>query len=277
VKASVRIAGTAPAAARGVSMVDGATEMLGSSPSLHNRIVADIEGRILSGDWPPGNRIPYEHELTGHYGCSRMTVSKALAQLVRAGLIERRRKAGSFVARPRSQSALLEIRDVAAEVAALNLAYAYALLGRRKRRATRADRERLGVEAGTSVLSVICRHDAGGRPFCREDRLISLTTVPDAADEPFDTVAPGPWLLAQAQWTSAEHRIRAAAADHATAETLRVTEGAPCLIVERRTSTSEQPVTHVRFTYPANAHELVASFTPSRAEQGLRPLQQTGG
>ena len=40
-----------------------------------------------------------------------MTVSKALTELARAGLIERRRKAGSFVARPQRQSALLEIRD----------------------------------------------------------------------------------------------------------------------------------------------------------------------
>ena len=47
--------------------------------------------RILSGEWPPGHRIPFEHELTARYGCSRMTVSKALGELVEAGLIERRR------------------------------------------------------------------------------------------------------------------------------------------------------------------------------------------
>ena len=247
-------------------MVDRAVETPGSAPSLHSRIVADVEGRILSGDWPPGHRIPYEHELTGEYGCSRMTVSKALAQLARAGLIERRRKAGSFVARPRSQSALLEIRDVAAEVASLGLPYAFAMLGREQRRATRADRGRLGVKAGAPVLSVICRHDAGPRPFCHEDRLISLTTIPGAAEEAFEAVAPGPWLLAQAPWSSAEHRIRAGAADRATAEALRVREGAPCLVVERRTWTAGEPVTHVKFTYPANAHELVARFTPSQGE-----------
>ena len=56
--------------------------------------------RILSGEWPPGHRIPFEHELTARYRCSRMTVSKALGDLVAAGLIERRRRAGSFVRRP---------------------------------------------------------------------------------------------------------------------------------------------------------------------------------
>ena len=60
-----------------------------------------------------------------------MTVSKALTQLARAGLIERRRKAGSFVMRPFGQSALLEIRDVASDVAALGLPYGFEVLGRR--------------------------------------------------------------------------------------------------------------------------------------------------
>jgi GntR family transcriptional regulator, histidine utilization repressor len=234
-------------------------------PSLHAQILADIEGRILSGEWRPGHRIPYEHELTEQYDCSRMTVSKALTQLMRAGLIERRRKAGSFVAQPLSQSALLEIRDVAAEVAALGLPYAFTVLRQRRRHATRADRERLSVTAGAPVLSVVCRHSAAGRPFCHEDRLISLIAVPEAAEVLFDTISPGPWLIAKSPWTSAEHRIRAIAADLAMAESLDVAEAAPCLVVERRTWIRDQPVTHVTLTYPAGAHELVANFTPSQS------------
>ena len=68
-------------------------------PSLHERILGEIEERILSGEWAPGVRIPFEHELAAHYHCSRMTVNKALSELAKAGLIERRRKAGSFVMR----------------------------------------------------------------------------------------------------------------------------------------------------------------------------------
>ncbi|MFY8153816.1 MAG: GntR family transcriptional regulator, partial [Hyphomicrobiales bacterium] len=57
--------------------------------TLHQRIRGDIEGRIMSGDLKPGDRIPFEHELSAHYGCSRMTVNKVLSALVDAGLIER--------------------------------------------------------------------------------------------------------------------------------------------------------------------------------------------
>src|SRR5690606_12709385 len=84
--------------------------------SLHQRILTDIQDRILSGEWPPGHRIPFEHELTAQYRCSRMTVSKVLTQLASARMIERRRKAGSFVSRPHSQSAVLEIPDIKTEV-----------------------------------------------------------------------------------------------------------------------------------------------------------------
>ena len=106
-----------------------------NSPSLYGQIMADIERRILSGEWPPGHKIPFEHELTSRYHCSRMTVSKALTRLASAGLIKRRRKAGTFVSRPHGQSAVLQIHDVGAEVASLGLSYAFEILRLSKRRA----------------------------------------------------------------------------------------------------------------------------------------------
>ncbi len=77
--------------------------------TIEARIRQAIEDRIRSGDWKPGHRIPFEHELVVTWGCSRATVSKALGGLARAGLIERRRKAGSFVAHPQVHSAVLEV------------------------------------------------------------------------------------------------------------------------------------------------------------------------
>ncbi|HEU6442679.1 MAG TPA: GntR family transcriptional regulator, partial [Microvirga sp.] len=65
---------------------------------LNQKIRRDIEGKIMSGEWPPGHRLPYEHELMAEYGCSRMTVSKVLSGLAVQGLITRRRRAGSVVA-----------------------------------------------------------------------------------------------------------------------------------------------------------------------------------
>jgi GntR family histidine utilization transcriptional repressor len=232
--------------------------------TLHRRILADISERILSGAWPPGHRIPFEHELAAQYGCSRMTVNKALSQLAKAGLIERRRRSGSFVRQPQSQAAVLEIHDIRTEVEALGLSYRYELESRESRRSTAQDRALLGLETSSPVLSLQCRHFAGKRPFCHEARLISLAAVPDAAAEAFSDIAPGPWLVAQVPWSAAEHRIRATAVDAATAAALDIAAGSPCLVVERRTWSAEHPVTHVRFTYAADSHVLVARFTPSQ-------------
>lgn len=238
-----------------------------TSISLHKRILCDIEHRIVSGTWPPGHRIPSEHELTTEFNCSRMTVNKVLTQLAAAGLVERRRKAGSFVTSPRSRSAILEIKDIKAEVSALGLPYRFEIVRREKRRSKRADRERLELTtAGGAVLDLDCLHFAGERPFCLENRIINLLLVPEAALQTFDEVAPGAWLLSRAPWTSAEHTIRSRNADADTAAILKVGLGAACLIIDRRTWLGEQPVTQVRLTYPGDAHELLAHFSPSHSK-----------
>ncbi|QPC88628.1 histidine utilization repressor [Mesorhizobium sp. NBSH29] len=241
------------------SAVDG-----GETLSLHQRILCEIRDRILSGEWEPGYRIPFEHELTDQYGCSRMTVNKALSQLAATGLIERRRRSGSFVRRPQLQSAILEIHDIKAEVAALALPYRYELSASIRRKATQADRLLLDVASGHTVLALSCRHFAGAKPFCLEERLISLDAVPEAAEQSFTDMAPGPWLVAKVPWSAAEHTIRATSADTACAEQLGVARGTACLVVERKTwSAEQQAITHVRLTYAGDDHALVARFTPA--------------
>ena len=233
-----------------------------SNVSLHQQIISQIEERILSGEWPPGHRIPFEHELTRLYGCSRMTVSKALTQLAKAGLIERRRKAGSFVRQPHSQSAILEIQDMEADVRALGMPYQLQMIECRRRKARRGETAMPELDPGAPVLDLTCLHLAGKRPFCLEKRVISLDAVPDASAEAFGGTAPGTWLIQRVPWTAAEHRILAAGANAQQAHVLKLAEAAACLIIERRTWLAERPVTFVQLTYPADAHDLVARFTP---------------
>lgn len=230
--------------------------------TLHQRILSDIEGRIVSGEWPPGYRIPFEVELTKQYDCSRMTVNKALTQLVKAGLIERRKKSGSFVMQPQAQAAVLEIHDIKAEVQSLNLAYSYKVAKRVRRKAQAQDRQMLDLQHNSSLVEIICTHYAGTQPFCLEKRLINLQTVPEAAGEAFEETAPGPWLLSQVPWSAAEHKIFAIGVDEEEGAMLSIPASTACLVVERRTWNKSGPVTHVRFVYPGNRHALYARFTP---------------
>ncbi len=246
---------------KGKTVMSG-TPVKAAAVSLHQRILSEIEDSILSGDWRPGHRIPFEHELTTQYKCSRMTVNKVMTQLAKAGLIERRRRAGSFVTRPHSQSAVLAIQTPKAEVQALGLPYRHELVRRSRRKSSSADRQKLGLAAPGPVLALVCRHFAGPRPFCFEDRIINLGAVPEAGEVDFTMTAPGSWLVERVPWSAAENRIRAVAADDAAGEALQIATGTPCLVVERQTWRLDKPVTVVRLIYPGSDYELVARFAP---------------
>lgn len=232
--------------------------------SLHERIVRDLEGKILSGQWPPGYRIPFEHELTDEYSCSRMTVNKAVSELVKRGLIERRRRSGSFVLRPHVQSAVLDIHDIQIEVQALGLPYRFEVKTREIRTPQPEESTRLELSADSQILSTETFHYAGKSVFCVEQRLINIAAVPEVLEEPFDTIAPGSWLLRQVPWSAAEHRIRAASADKKMAQKLGVSTGTACLVIERKTWNGATFITSVVTTYPGDQHELVAQFSPGQ-------------
>lgn len=232
-----------------------------AKPTLYKQIRADIERRILTGAWPPGHRIPFEHELMTRYNCSRMTVSKALSELTQAELIERRRRAGSFVRRPKFLSAVMQITDIRAEITALGRSYDYRMIRKSRRNATAADCARLGVGKTGKVIAISCLHSADRVPFAFEDRLIDLDAVPEAASADFAAEPPGTWLLEHVPWNEAEHAISAIVADDAAAKALAIEPGMPCLVIERRTWRVKRTLTAVRLLYPGESHKLVARFT----------------
>lgn len=234
--------------------------------TLEERIRADVEGRIRSGEWRPGDRIPFEHEFVAYYGCARATVGKALTSLARAGLIERRRKAGSFVAMPHVQSAALDIPDIGAVIAAQGEAYRFALADRAIRPVDAGDSDQQRLGAAGSLLWLKGTHFAGDTPFAAEDRAIALATVPEAADTDFSALAPGSWLLGHVPWTHARHRISAQAAGP-WGRRLGIPTAEACLVIERWTwkaiAGGEAPVTFARQVFPGRLHDLVADFAPA--------------
>lgn len=229
--------------------------------SLHARIRAAIAGRILSGEWPPGTRIPPEHELMAEWGCARATVGKALSALVAEGMVTRNRRAGTVVARPRIHSAMLTIPDVRAAVEARDGDYGFAILADELRPPCCVHLGAEGHHLGESRFLKV-QHLSEGQPLMVEDRHIFLDAVPEARAADFGTDAPGAWLVAHVPWTEAEHRIAAEAADATVARLLEIATGAPCLLIERRTWRGGETVTIVRQWFRGDAFDLTARFGP---------------
>ena len=69
-----------------------------SSPlPLYAQLAQQVEARILAGAYKEGSSIPSEHSLCDEFSVGRPTVRQATDELVRKGLVERRRGSGTFV------------------------------------------------------------------------------------------------------------------------------------------------------------------------------------
>ncbi|NRA06938.1 MAG: GntR family transcriptional regulator [Myxococcales bacterium] len=64
---------------------------------LYHQLAERLLGRIRSGAYPSGSRIPSEPELARTFGIGRPTVRQATDLLVRRRVVERKRGSGTFV------------------------------------------------------------------------------------------------------------------------------------------------------------------------------------
>ncbi|AYD03789.1 histidine utilization repressor [Neorhizobium sp. NCHU2750] len=231
--------------------------------SMHQRIFDDIEQKIVTGSWPPGARVPPEHELEGTYNCSRMTVNKALSALASRGMIVRRRRIGSFVSRPQIDRTVLDIQDIGVEARKAGHTHSYRILMRKVDRLSEAEAEKTGEKKGIEVLRLECLHFVDGKPNALEQRIIMLDLVPRARFETFESTPPASWLLDQLPWSQARHVIRAVLADKAAAKLLEIERSEPCLLLVRQTWQNDRTVTYVEMVHPGDRYQFAGMLSPS--------------
>ncbi len=77
-------------------MVRKLNKMYDASP-LYAQIADDLREKIQSEVWQTGDKIPPELDLCELYNVSRITVRKAIDELVRENLLYRERAKGTFV------------------------------------------------------------------------------------------------------------------------------------------------------------------------------------
>ena len=68
---------------------------------LYSRIQEYIAELILSGKVTPDSKIQSERDFSEDLGVSRMTVRRAITELVNEGLLERKHGSGTYVAKPK--------------------------------------------------------------------------------------------------------------------------------------------------------------------------------
>src|SRR3546814_11079812 len=179
------------------------------APPLYQQVKDYIVTRILGGDWPEGNRVPSENELTRELSVSRMTVHRALRELTTEGWLERVQGAGTFVAPPKPQSEVLDIRNIAEEIAARGHRHSAVVRFLRRERARALDARLLGLQRGDAVFHSLIVHREDGQPVQLEDRWVNPAAAPDYLSQDFTAITPQQYLHATAPLSEAEHGVMA--------------------------------------------------------------------
>lgn len=63
----------------------------------YEKIAKEITNKILQGQYAPNEQLPLEKEMCDSFNVSRITIKKALDELVARGLVIKRRGSGTFV------------------------------------------------------------------------------------------------------------------------------------------------------------------------------------
>jgi GntR family transcriptional regulator, N-acetylglucosamine utilization regulator len=140
---------------------------LGPVP-LHHQVYVDLLASLDAGRWPAGQQVPTERELAAHYGCSLITVRRALDELVREGRIERTRGRGTFVLHPRMDRDIAGRASFSEEMRQRGLSPETRLVSARPESATVAVAGALAIEAGSPTLYLERLRLASGEPYLLE-------------------------------------------------------------------------------------------------------------
>lgn len=217
--------------------------------ATYRDIKADVLRRITAGEFAPGDLLPSELDLAQSYGAARATVSRALRELVDAGIVERKRKAGTRVRPTPVRQLRFKIPLVRVEVEEQGSVYRYALVRSEIIVPPDWQRVRLNLPVGAEVLHLTCMHYADGIPWQLEDRWINLGATPAARETDFSSIGPNEWLVKQVPFSSVEVGFLAVSADEDQARLLGCNAGDALFRVERHTSWQGEVVTWVSLTY----------------------------
>lgn len=215
----------------------------------HSRLREAIRERIVGGEWTPGALIPTEEDIAEEYQCSRTTVNRALQGLAEAGLIERKRGAGTRVALGQVKRAQFDIAIVRREVEATGAAYNHRIVLNETRPAPGYVANRLHLPPKRKALHLQTVHLADRRPYAFEDRWVNLDAAPGIIDAPLDDISANEWLVREVPYSSGEIAFSAETSEGRIAEYMETPAGAAVMCMERTTWLGDKFVTTMKLFY----------------------------
>jgi GntR family transcriptional regulator len=214
---------------------------------LYLQIKGLLSKSLEAREWRPGEAIPSEIELARRYQVSQGTVRKAIDALAGDNLVVRRQGKGTFVAtHTEERSSLFRFlrirRNDGSDVAPVSR-----LLDVKRAKAGSDTARLLGLKPGDAVLVLRRVLDYSGEPVVLDEITLPAALFRGLTKARYDAYRGSMYSFFESQFgvrmLKAQERIRAVAADQATARLLGTEAGAPLLAVDRLTLTyGDRPV-----------------------------------
>lgn len=224
-----------------------------------------LQEAVKLGVMSPGASLPPEREIAEVTGLSRVTVRKAMQDLVDKGVIVQRQGSGSFVreSAARVEQSLLNLTSFTEDMAQRGMDTTSTWLERGIARATAREVEVLGLEPGDSVARIYRLRAADGRPLALERATLPLELLPN----PLEVETSLYEVLARDghRPVRAVQRFTALNLSPEDADLLEVPPGAAALSIERTSYLESGKV--VEFTqsiYRGDAYDFVAELRLSQ-------------
>jgi len=211
---------------------------------------------IESGQWLEHSKVPSENELAEQFSVSRMTARRALHELTEQGLLLRSQGSGTFVATFKSQSSLLEIRNIADEIHERGHHYHAKQLQLQTVKVNEEMAILLALDVGYYAYFSSVLHFENEVPIQLEQRYVNPKLVANYLRQDFTKITPHEYLSAEAPLTEATHEVEAILANPQVCELLNISNSTPCLQVKRRTWSSQGVVSLAILTAPGNKYRL---------------------
>ncbi len=228
--------------------------------ALYEKIKKSVLKDIESGRLKPDDKIPSETRLARKFNASRMTANRALKELTEEGRIVRVQGVGSFVARPKPDAALLEIKSIAGEIADWGGVHSSKVLVLKEEIPDAEIAGRMNLAQGSTVFHSIIVHMDRGLPVQYSERFINPEIAPGYLDQDFTRITPSDYLLEQAPVQEAEHVIEAVTCPDHIRRALKIPRHEPCISLTRRTWSFDMVATYNIMISPGSRYKLIGKF-----------------
>lgn len=224
------------------------------------RIKEHVLQQIHSGQWQQGEAIPSEAALAKQFNVARMTVNRALRELSDEQTLTRVQGSGTFVAQQKYQSTLVQLRNIADEIAARGHQHRGELQKLERYRADAFLMRQFELPAVQVLFHSVVIHFENDLPIQVEDRYVNPAVAPDYMAQDFGSQTPNAYLMRVAPLQGVQFSIEASMPAADLAEMLRIETGEPCLVLRRVTRSQGQVASVSALWHPASRYQFTGSF-----------------